>query len=308
MKNQLLLPKSNWHTLIQIVRSIAVGETVSISQDDQHFLYQLGYITEVDNGLTEVGRHIANLILVRDDENGVYEITHNDVMELPATQAILQGLAGVDNISTDQVKMALVMAGMTVQEVDLRITNFLDVLNANSVISYSRKKRTVRLLVSPKESTAPSHIYIDRSRPYSNDMWVREILRECNGSILWLDKYFQKEAFEWLWREADSAKITKIRIVSTTDEKGLDAQTVIDYRHLSKELAAKGIDLEWRTILRKQAHDFHDRWIMDDVGLCFNVPSVHSIKSGQKSELHRSPSHGQLKAVFDNYFQSGTTV
>ncbi len=276
--------------------------------EDLAFLQQLGYIAD-DGSLTPEGLTICTLALVRNDGEAVAQINHRDLFLLPATQATLQALWGLKDITVEQAKMALVFAGAVQADVDARIINFLDILNANGIIVYNRKNRSIKFLVSPKDTpAAPPHVYIDRSRPYSNDIWVREILRECRGTIMWLDKYFQKEAFEWLWREANAENITSIKIVSVVDGGTVDKLAVADYKKLKRELEPKGITLEWRVLARSESHDFHDRWVLDDDVVCYNLPSVGSIRSGQKSELHRSPNHKQVMQTFEGYFRAAQAI
>lgn len=308
MNNQLLLPKSNWRSLLDALVQLKLGTGQPARAEDRAFLQQLGYVAE-DGSLTPEGIVICTLALVRNDSEAVAQINHRDLLLVPATQALLQALSGLKDITVDQAKMALVFAGAAQADVDARIINFLDVLNSNIIIVYNRKNRSVKLLVSPKDApAAPPHVYIDRSRPYSNDLWIRQILRECRGTIMWLDKYFQKEAFEWLWREANAENINSIKIVSVAEDGAVDAFALADYKKLSKELVPKGISLEWKTLKRSESHDFHDRWVLDDDKVCYNLPSVGSIRSGQKSELHRSPNHKQIKQTFDDYFSAARAV
>jgi hypothetical protein len=307
MTNQLLLPKLTWPALLASLLKMRTVEGFAVTGSDLLFLVQLGFVRG-DGSLTEAGLGLCDLIHVRKDTESVSGIMHDAVTSVPAAQALLQSLAGLKDITVDQARMALIFAGLPEEEVDARLTNFLMILNSNGVITYNRKNRSVRLLVSPKQATAPSHIYIDRTRPYSNDLWIREVLRECDGSIMWLDKYFQKEAFEWIWREATADNIGRIEIVSTVDDGGADQLAVADYKRLKKELEAKGIHVEWRVLKRSESHDFHDRWILDDVDLCYNLPSINSIKSGQRSELHRSPNHAEIRAIFSEYFAKAKAV
>lgn len=308
MNNQLILPKSNWRSLLDALMQLKLGTGQPARAEDSAFLQQLGYITG-DSSLTPEGLTICTLVLVRNDGAAVAQINHRDLLLLPATQALLQALWGLKDITVEQAKMALVFAGAAQADVDAHIINFLDILNTNGIIVYNRKSRSVKLLVSPKDTpVAPPHVYIDRSRPYSNDTWIRQILRECRGTIMWLDKYFQKEAFEWLWREASAENIISIKIVSVADGGAVDALALADYKRLKKELEPKGISLEWKVLQRSESHDFHDRWVLDDGEVCYNLPSVGSIRSGQKSELHRSPNHKQVKQTFEAYFRAARAV
>jgi len=307
MTNQLLLPKLTWQALLDALLELRTGGEIAVTGNDLLFLVQLGFIN-ADGTLTDAGSELCSLIHVRRDVAAADTVTHDAVASAPATQALLQSLTGLKNISVEQAKMALVFAGLTEHEVESGVTNFLMILNANQVLTYNRKNRSIRLLISPKQSAAPSHIYVDRTRPYANDLWIREVIRECRGSVRWLDKYFQKEAFEWIWREANANNISNVEIISTIDNIGPDTLTVADYKRLKKELAPKGIVVEWRVLERSKAHDFHDRWIIDNEDLCYNLPSINSIKSGQRSELHRSPNHAEVRASFVEYWSKASAV
>lgn len=308
VNNHLILPKTKWQGLLDLLTQIKLGTGNPAHTEDVIFLQQLGYTAE-DGSLTPKGLSICELMLVRNDSEAVAQINHQDLLQLPATQALLQALWGLEEASVEQARMALVFAGATNTDVEVGIINFLSILNANKIIIYNRKNRSIKLLVSPKAApTPPQHIYIDHSRPYSNDAWIREILRECRGAIMWLDKYFQKEAFEWLWREANAENITHIKIVSVANGGIVDRIALTDYKKLKKELNAKGIALEWRVLERTESHDFHDRWILDESELCYNIPSVGSIKSGQRSELHKSPNHGEVKEIFNQYYTAAKPV
>lgn len=278
-----------------------------LSANDFEFLKQLLFIND-EGGLTIAGIQLCELIYVKNDESEANALINMHLQRSPSTQALLQALSGIKSPSVDQAKHALIFAGINHSELSSeRLTNFLSVLNAGKVLVYNRKGKTLRLLVSPKSERAPSHVYIDRTRPYSNDAWVREILSECRGAVLWLDKYFQKEAFEWLWREASAENINRICIISSSDG-AIDPLALKDYKRLKLELAEKDIELEWRVLARSESHTLHDRWILDDTSVCYNIPSVNSIKSGQQSELHRSPNHAEVIGTFNQYWITAQAV
>lgn len=303
--NQILLPKSNWNAIVNELIAKKINEKHEINPDLAPFIAQLKYLND-DGTLSELGTEITRLEFVRRDTTTANQIHHKAVLSLPATQAIIQSLWGVDSVDVTQVKNALLFLGVEEQLLNKRLVNMLEVLNRNKIIVFNRKSTAVNILVAPLESAqskAPDHIYIDSARPFSNDVMIREILREARGKLMWLDKYFQKEGFEWLLREADANNIHSIEIVSSDTGKPTDPHALSDYKKLKKELGIKGISLEWRILARNDSHDFHDRWILDDNGLCYNVPSINSIKSGQKSELHKSPNGNEVRLSFDKYFK-----
>jgi hypothetical protein len=234
MKNKLNLPTSNWGGLESGLLRLRLSASQTFAPNDAVFLLQLGLLDE-SGKLTGLGLKYCDLVHIRRDDSAVAEILHEALAQLPATQLVLQSLWGLKDITVEQARMSLVFGGIEEGDVDQRLTGFLNILNANKILVYDRRNRQIRFLISPKESEkVPKHIYIDRARPFSNDVRIREILRACRGSILWLDKYFQKEAFEWIWREADASNISTVRIVSCASPTGPDVQAVADYKKLKK--------------------------------------------------------------------------
>lgn len=123
MNNQLILPKTNWRGLIDLLMQLKLGTGQPARAEDLAFLRQLGYI-DGDSALSPEGLTICTLFLVRNDGAAVAQINHRDLLLLPATQALLQALWGLKDITVEQIKMALVFAGATQAEVDSSMVNF----------------------------------------------------------------------------------------------------------------------------------------------------------------------------------------
>ena len=182
-------------------------------------------------------------------------------------------------------------------------------MNYAEIINYNKKTRVVRVLISPDTPRAPKNVFIDPNRPFSNIMWIKKVLSECEGGVYWLDKHFQKEALEWLWAIADADKIKKIRVLSLDlGEGNLGTSARKDLTRFKKELANKNINASWRTIDSKLVRDAHDRWIIDDSGYARNVPNVNAISSGQRSEMNLTENYDEVKKAFDEYWNKGTEV
>lgn len=310
MNNRILIPKTSWDGLIDGLVAIKLGREHILDSDDLSFLSQLKYLNE-NLVLTELGTEVTRLEYVTQDKQAAAELHKFALLNSPVTQAVLQSLWGVACITPDQIKNALIYLGVSEPVVSSRTTNLLNLLNKFGIITYAKKIKSVKLLEAPidgTDDTTPEHVYIDRSRPYANDYYIRHIIREASGTLMWLDKYFQKDAFEWLFREADASKISDVQIVSCVDGDPIDPYMLADFKRLRKELQTRGITLEWRTLARSESHDFHDRWLLDNNGLCYNIPSINSIKSGQRSEMHKSPHFDTIAGVFRDYFSAGSLV
>lgn len=303
----MIIPKHSWGDLtggLLAVRSGALINSLPESLRDE--LREFGYIHR--SGLTVTGNDLAVQKFVRADEEAVRDIHCHALMNLAATQAVLQAIWGLSNISVDQVRTALIFAGADEVNLKSNLVSFLSMLNTFQIITYSRKFRTVVPLTPPaNQDEVPAHVFIDPKRPYSNNFWIRQIISECRGGMIWIDKYFDKSAFEWIWRQANAENITQIDIISVRPSDGIDTTTESDYRKLVKELMHRGIALEWRLVDKSKSHLVHDRWIIDSTDICYNLPSTSTIRSGQASELLRSSSHADV-AKLANVLKTDSTL
>lgn len=306
-----LLPSRSLKKLLPFVKQ--AGEEGAASRfdigDDFDFLEGIGVFSATASGeLTDEGVHIFESVFIRRDSKEI-ETLRQLLLTYPPTIAIQQYLWGVKNISVDQVLVVLKTTGFW-HYVSLEpLTHFLDLLNELGIISYHRKTRTLKILISPDAERVPRSVFIDPSRPYSNILWVKRILGECEGYIYWLDKHFQKEALEWLWAIADASKIKGIKILSLDmGDVNLNTDARKSYKRLKQELAGKGIDLTWSTIDSTLIRDAHDRWIIGGNEYVRNVPNVNAISSGQRSEMNTSENHSEAVAAFRTYMTSAKEV
>lgn len=308
----ILLPQTNWKKALPYVKK--AGENGAFSRhdlgDDYSFWEELGvFASGTPSGeLTDTGRAIFEALYIRRDGNEKEMLKHL-LLAFPPTIAIQQYLWGVATVDVEQVLTVLKTTSFWYYDSREPLTHFLDFLNYTEIVSYNKKTRTVKVLVSPDTPHAPRNIFIDPSRPFSNIMWIKRVLGECKNGIFWLDKHFQKEGLEWLWAIADAEKITEIRVLSLDmGDINLNTDARKCYRRFKQEMANKGISVVWATIDSKLIRDAHDRWILDGVGLVRNVPNVNAISSGQRSELNATDNYNEAREVFDGYWGQGTEV
>lgn len=308
---QPLLPQNSWKKLLPYIKSAGERESISKSQlgDDYKFLRDIGIFAEAnDNMLTDTGRAFFEAAFIRCDGNDT-EILQQLLLQYPFTVALQQYLWGVKDVKIEQVLTVLKSTGFWTYSSIEPMTHFLDLLNQAGIISYSRKLRQVKILISPDTSHVPKNVFIDPSRPFSNILWIKRVLAECNGSILWFDKHFQKEAFEWLWAIADANKIKKIHVLSLDlGEANLNTEAKKYYQRFKREMFGKGIEVLWRVIDSKLLRDTHDRWIMDDNEYLRNIPNVNAISSGQRSEMSKSENYNDVYSAFNDYWAKAADV
>ncbi|KKQ95648.1 MAG: hypothetical protein UV74_C0013G0249 [Candidatus Woesebacteria bacterium GW2011_GWB1_43_14] len=307
----ILLPKTNWKKVLPYIRT--AGETGAISHldlgDDYLFWEELGVFSDSATGeLSELGRAIFESLFIRCD-GGEKELLKQMLLFYPPTIAIQQYLWGVANITVEQVLTVLKTTGFWFYDSREPLTHLLDFMNYAEIINYNKKTRIVRILISPDSPQTPRNIFIDPNRPFSNIMWIKKVLGECEGGIYWLDKHFQKEALEWLWAIADASKIKQIRIISLDlGEGNLNTTARKDLTRFKQEMANKNIDVSWATIDSKLVRDAHDRWIIDDVDYARNVPNVNAISSGQRSEINLTENYDEIKKAFDEYWNKSVEI
>lgn len=306
-----MLPCSNWKKLLPYIKLAGEGESVSQSSigDDYAFLCDVGIMSDTDTGiLTTEGDSIFRSIFIRRDgkERG---ILRDLLLRFPPTIALQQSLWGVKDIQVAQVLTVLKATGFWQYDSMEPLTHFLDLLNHAEIISYSKKHKQVRVLVSPDTETVPANVFIDPSRPFSNIIWIKRILAECEGYIYWFDKHFEKEALDWLWAIADANRIKEIKILSLDlGEVNLNTQARKTYKRFQTELSNKGIQVQWATIDNKLVRDSHDRWIIGDKGYARNIPNVNAISSGQRSEMNLSDNHAKVLSAFLNYWSQASPL
>lgn len=294
----MLIPTKTWSEITESLMQIRTG--VAIPSQSVRVELEAFHYTEKGQ-LTPLGESVLLQHFVRKEDRAVMTIHQEKLLSLAATQALLQAVWGLKDITVDQAFHAIILAGADWTTLEKTITKFLDVLNAFGVIVYSKRLRKIKPLISPIASAnIPEHVFINKDRPFSNDYWMRQIIADCRQSITWIDKYFDKSAFEWIWREAKADNISTVTVISARTDGGIDATTLADYHRLKKELANREITLDWRLLPKTEAHLIHDRWIIDGKDLCYNLPSTSTVRSGQSSELLRSKNHKEVRTLADS--------
>lgn len=306
-----LLPQNNWKKILPYVQT--AGENGSVNRhelgDDYAFWEQLGVFDVGAVGeLSEIGRAIFETLYIRSDGEETEMLRHL-LLSFPPTIALQQYLWGVSDVTVNQVLTVLKTTGFWFYDSKEPLTHFLDFLNYAGIITYNKKTRAVKILISPDTLRTPKNIFIDPSRPFSNILWIKRVLGECEESISWLDKHFQKEGLEWLWGIADAERIKEIRILSLDmGDVNLGGEARKYFKRFKQEMENKGIKVTWATIDSKQIRDAHDRWVIDGVGYLRNVPNVNALSSGQRSEMNLSENYDDARSAFEEYWSKSKEV
>jgi hypothetical protein len=237
---------------------------------------------------------------IYDDAETARAIWRDALMSLPATQALMQGLHGRGPVSVAGTHHLLARHRFATTQDERMVRNFLTVLNAAGIVAYSNKLQTVRILAPLPEELAAVVRVVERDRPYSNVLALREILRSCEGYIWWAEPHLPRKALEPLSYEADVASISEIRLLSA--DKHIDDMTQRDFKRFAAEMANRGIQAEWRVIPSSQMQ-WHDRFILGR-RQAWNVPPVNTLFKGDYSEAARTPA----RPPFEDWWRLGSPL
>ncbi len=144
-------------------------------------------------------------------------------------------LDGVPNASKASAESVLRNAGFGAGLTDRRIGSLLSLMQRAGLIRYARGSLEVLTHVAQSE-VVPSSVFVSRSTPFGNKVWLRRILAECEGHIYWLDKHFLPVAFEATWEVANGARISRIHILSLALEQSVNRAGRKMYDDLRLEL------------------------------------------------------------------------
>jgi hypothetical protein len=221
-------------------------------------------------------------------------------LELPVTQALMQGLHGRPALAVKGALNLIARHRLADRDDPKRFRALLQVLNDVSIIAYSKQQQTVRIVepmpVAEAPNEEPSIRIIEPDLPFQNVRHLRETLRQCNNYIWWAEPHFTKKIFESLHDEADATKIRQIRLLTGPVQEGLN-----DYKRFKAEMDALGITIEWRFVETRD-RDWHDRYIVTR-GKAWNVPPTNTLYKGDYSEITIT-----MVPPFEAWWAQGTPV
>ncbi len=308
-KDDIMFPQVSWKNMLEYIKISWEWGSPDCSWDDRKFLENLWVFDLIcTSELTDIGKKLFEEVYIY-SRGWDIEILQSLFLNFPLTDVLQQYFWGVSKVSIEQIISVLKMTGYWYYDWNTPLIHFLNILNKVGIIKYQKSKREITFLLSPNTDSVPKNVFIDPSRPYSNTLWLKRILWECETSIYWLDKHFQSQWLEWLWSTADSNKIKKIYILSLDLwDWNLSKSTRKEYRRFKKELDNKGIEATWSTIDSKEIRDTHDRWIIWGNGYLRNVPNINAISSGQRSEMSISENYDEALKAFNNYWKKAIEV
>lgn len=254
---------------------------------------------EMTVSLTARGKEYYTQKQIKNNEAEANSIIGESLKKHPAVILISQILSGSKNIKRINIYNLLKHHNFNLDsQKDVVLNNFLEILKLGGIVSYNKNTRDVRILWQADTGNLSSHQFISPETPYSNIKKLKDIIKSLKGKVYWIDKHFDKKAFDILVDSLDATKINHFIIISGDSNKTNSAIT--DFLRLQTELNNKGINMEWKIITNNSIlKSIHDRWICDS-NVAWNIPPVNSIFKGQESEMLKTTNRPNVNKLLKN--------
>lgn len=303
------IPNLPWRYFDSTIKQIAHGDLSKITNysDEIKFLEAVDFIKPIEKEdtvssgggffpkvetkerainlqLTTLGKTYYTYKQIKNNEIDARKILSEALKKHPAVILISQIMSGSKNIKRINIYNLLKHHNFHLDfPKDVELNNFLEILKLGGIVSYNKNTRDVKVLWQQDTEQISAHQFISSETPFSNIKRLREIIKSLKGTAYWIDKHFDKKAFEILAESLDASKINNFIIISADQNKTQSA--VNEFLRLKTELHNKGIKIEWKIITDQNTlSGFHDRWLCD-ANVAWNIPPVNSIFKGQESEM-----------------------
>jgi len=317
-KKKHLIPILSWEGFEDLILKMGNGESVILGEDERNFLEAIEYISvqqgeiassnlggfviparyEIAESLTNRGKEYYVHKFVKNNEPEANRILCEALKLHPAVILISQVLSGNKNIKRVNIYNLLKHHNFEMNFKEVLLNNFLEMLKIGDIISYNKNTRDVRIFWQQDIENVASHQFISPQTPYSNIKRLREIIRLLKGTVYWIDKHFDKKAFDILADCLEALKINNFVIISSDANKTQSAMN--EFIRLKTELNNKGINIQWNIVTDQNIlSGFHDRWICDSSTI-WNIPPVNSIFKGQESEMLRTSNKPNINKLLKN--------
>lgn len=197
----ITLLKHSWSDCETIIDSIGLKKLGEMQtklgrkkySEIMSFLASLGFVTNDD--LTPLGSEFyTNKFILNDNEASKTTLMNATKQYLP-TQAICQLLWGRPNLTRESIYRLLVHSDyINSKEFELDdLGGFLMLLNMSDIIRYNKRGNTITVLYNPRtteEFKVVTSKFLSPETPYSNIRNLRELIRNSNEFLHWIDRHF----------------------------------------------------------------------------------------------------------------------
>lgn len=301
-ENKYIIPNLPWKYFDELILAIGNGESkIKNYTNEIKFLESIDFVNtasitcgtlttsikELTTPLTSRGKEYYIQMFIKNNEVEAKKILSEAFKLHPAIILISQILSGSKNIKRINIYNLLKHHNFGFDfPKEVELNNFLEILKFGNIISYNKNTRDVKVLWQQEAESLSAHQFISPDTPFSNIKRLKDIIKSLKGTVYWIDKHFDKKAFDILVDSVDASKISNFVIVSGEANKTQSA--VNEFLKLKGELHNKGTNIEWKIITDQNIlSSFHDRWLCDSKD-AWNIPPVNSIFKGQESEMLRT--------------------
>ncbi len=298
-----MFPSKGWAAYETMLK--AVGECREVAdRDDLIFVRSLGLVESLAPKLTPVGQAFFSARFIEEDNDRAREIIRSQLLECcPESAAIAQTLAKRPSVARKVAESVLRNQGYGEGLTDRRLGSLLALMSWSEMLDYAKREGRIRVLVAPlTETDLPKSIFINPDTPWTNRKRLEQVLGYADGYLYWLDKHFLPAGLDCLGDVIDGSRVSEVRVLSLELEENNSKRARREYRDLSRELTARGVDLEWRFIDSRDVRDTHDRWIISR-STAWNVPNLNAILSGQHSEISETTNREELLPMFNRAWE-----
>jgi hypothetical protein len=127
--------------------------------------------------------------------------------------------------------------------------------------------------------------YLHPDRPFSNELAIRRVIRQLQGSVLWYEQHMDRKALEILTDDLRIDEIDEVHLLS--GPANLSSKAKRAFERFSEELESRGVAADWRVLPADRARALHARVIADDTQT-FEVPPLNSVLAGTVDSIRTS--------------------
>lgn len=145
--------------------------------------------------------------------------------------------------------------------------------------------------------TAAGETYLDPTRPFTNELALRRVIRELRGQVFWYEQHMGPKALELLAEELEPEHVSEVLLLS--GPANVTQRVKSRFERFEAELANKGVRAEWRVLPVDVAQEFHARVLFDEESV-WELPPLNSLLKGTVDSIRPS---GMPRSVFEEAWE-----
>ncbi len=154
---------------------------------------------------------------------------------------------------------------------------------------------------------------IQPHHPFSNEMLMKETIQTCRDHIYWIDRYFSENGLKFLNDYMNKMTVKELKILSSIPfllheqprrrDLGIERFTKLreSFKKFQEEMKYNyNINCELRVMRPRLRQNIHDRWILTEGDINFNIPSPDTVSSGHFSNIRTTREAPKFPAMWND--------